>query len=72
MGVPLVHLASFVGMVCGSPTIGATSLLIAMLFGAVGRIAFGIIADRVGYLASYALGLRPADGLRGRVSVAQQ
>ena len=55
MGVPLVHLASFVTMVCGSPTIGATSLLIAMLFGAVGRTAFGIIADRVGYLASYAL-----------------
>jgi MFS family permease len=55
MGVPLVHLASFVGMICGSPTIGATSLLVAMLFGAVGRICFGLVADRIGYLPSYAL-----------------
>jgi MFS family permease len=55
MGVPLVHLASFVGTICGSPTIGATSLLVAMSFGAAGRICFGLIADRVGYLPSYAL-----------------
>jgi MFS family permease len=55
MGVPLVHLASFVGMVCGSPAIGATSLLVAMVFGATGRICFGLIADRIGYLPSYAL-----------------
>ena len=55
MGVPLVHLASFVGMICGSPAIGATSLLVAMLFGAVGRICFGLVADRIGYLPSYAL-----------------
>jgi len=55
MGVPLVHLASFVGMVCGSPAIGATSLLVAMVFGAAGRICFGLIADRIGYLSSYAL-----------------
>jgi MFS family permease len=55
MGVPLVHLASFVGMICGSPTIGATSLLVAMLFGTVGRICFGLVADRMGYLPSYAL-----------------
>ena len=49
------HLASFVGMICGSPAIGATSLLVAMLFGAVGRICFGLVADRIGYLPSYAL-----------------
>src|SRR5262245_6631124 len=55
MGVPLVHLASYVGMVCSSPTIGATSLLVAMLFGTVGRVLFGAIADRIGYLPSYAL-----------------
>jgi MFS family permease len=55
MGVPLVHLASFVGMICGSPAIGATSLLIAMLFGTIGRTCFGAIADRVGYLQTYAL-----------------
>lgn len=55
MGFPLVHLASFVGMVCGSPALGATSLLVAMLFGAVGRVCFGLIADRIGYLPSYAI-----------------
>lgn len=55
MGVPLVHLASFVGMVCGSPALGATSLLVAMLSGAVGRVCFGLVADRLGYLPSYAL-----------------
>jgi MFS family permease len=55
MGVPLVHLASYVGMICGSPAIGATSLLVAMVFGAAGRICFGLIADGIGYLPSYAL-----------------
>jgi MFS family permease len=55
MGMPLVHLASFVGMICGSPAVGATSLLVAMLFGAVGRICFGLAADRIGNLQSYAL-----------------
>ena len=55
MGIPLVHLASFVGMMCGSPAIGAASLLVAMLFGVVGRVCFGLVADRIGYLSSYAL-----------------
>jgi MFS family permease len=55
MGVPLVHLASFVGALCGSPQLGAASLLIAMLSGAVGRVCFGLIADRIGYLPSYAV-----------------
>jgi MFS family permease len=55
MGVPLVHLASFVGMVCGSPALGATSLLVAMLSGAIGRVCFGLVADRAGYLQTYAL-----------------
>lgn len=55
MGVPLVHLASFVGALCGSPEMGATSLLIAMLSGTVGRVCFGMVADRIGYLPSYAL-----------------
>lgn len=54
MGVPLVHLANFVGSICGSPTLGATSLLVAMVFGAMGRISFGLLADRTGALASYA------------------
>lgn len=55
MGVPLVHMTSFVGAICGSPELGATSLLVAMLFGAVGRVCFGAIADRIGNLPSYAL-----------------
>jgi MFS family permease len=54
MGMPIVHLASFVTIVCGSPSIGATSLLVAMLAGTVGRVCFGLLADRFGYLASYA------------------
>ncbi|HEY7598552.1 MAG TPA: MFS transporter, partial [Candidatus Limnocylindrales bacterium] len=52
MGVPLVHLASFVGALCGSPEMGATSLLVAMLSATVGRVCFGMVADRIGYLPS--------------------
>lgn len=55
MGVPLMHLTSFVTAVCGSSVVGSLSLLIAMLFGAAGRIAFGLLADRAGNLAAYAL-----------------
>lgn len=55
MGVPLMHLTSFVTAVCGSSDVGSLSLLIAMLFGAAGRIAFGLLADRAGNLAAYAL-----------------
>ena len=55
MGVPLVHLASFVGAICGSPELGAASLLIAMLSATVGRVCFGTVADRIGYLPSYML-----------------
>jgi len=55
MGVPVVHLASFVGAVCGSPGIGVASLAIAMVSGAVGRVCCGIIADRIGPLRAYAL-----------------
>ena len=55
MGVPLVHLVNFIGMVCGSPSTGVASLLVAMLFGAIGRICFGAMADRVGALPSYAI-----------------
>ncbi|RWP16351.1 MAG: MFS transporter [Mesorhizobium sp.] len=55
MGFPLIHLTSFVTAVCGSSDVGSLSLLIAMLFGAVGRIAFGLLADRAGNLAAYAL-----------------
>ena len=53
MGMPLFHLAGFVTLICGSSSIGATSLLLAMSSGAVGRIAFGYLADRIGYYRTY-------------------
>src|SRR5690349_18595164 len=55
MGVPVVHMASFIGAVCGSPSVGVNSLLIAMIAGAVGRVCFGLIADRIGPLKAYAM-----------------
>jgi MFS family permease len=54
MGVPLVHMASFIGAACGSPGVGVNSLLIAMAAGAVGRVCCGSIADRIGPLKAYA------------------
>jgi MFS family permease len=55
MGVPVVHMASFIGAVCRSPSVGVTSLVIAMVAGAVGRICCGFIADRIGPLKAYAV-----------------
>ena len=55
MGVPVVHLASFVGTICGSPRVGVTSLVIAMTAGAIGRVCCGLIADRIGPLQAYAV-----------------
>jgi MFS family permease len=55
MGMPLVHLTSFVGAICASPSIGVSALLIAMISGAIGRVCFGIAADRIGALTSYAI-----------------
>jgi MFS family permease len=55
MGVPVVHMASFIGMVCSSPSVGVNSLLIAMTAGAIGRICCGLIADRIGPLKTYAM-----------------
>lgn len=55
MGVPVVHMASFIGIVCGSSRAGVNSLLIAMLAGAVGRVCFGIVADRIGPLKAYGI-----------------
>src|SRR4051794_21299263 len=54
MGVPVVHLAGFVSAVCGSASAGATSMLVAMVSGAIGRVFFGSIADRIGPLKAYA------------------
>ena len=53
MGMPLFHLAGFVTMICGSSQLGATSLLVAMASGAVGRVAFGFLADKVGSYRTY-------------------
>jgi MFS family permease len=55
MGVPVVHLANFVGGICASPRAGVASLVIAMIFGAAGRVCCGVIADRIGALRAYAL-----------------
>jgi MFS family permease len=55
MGVPVVHLASFIGTVCGSTSVGVNSLVIAMVAGAVGRVCFGLTADRIGPLKAYAM-----------------
>ena len=55
MGVPVVHMASFIGAVCGSSSVGVYSLVIAMSAGAVGRVCCGLIADRIGPLKAYAI-----------------
>jgi MFS family permease len=55
MGVPVVHMASFIGAVCGSARVGVNSLAIAMTAGAIGRVCFGLIVDRIGPLKSYGI-----------------
>jgi MFS family permease len=55
MGVPVVHMASFIGAVCGSASVGVNSLVIAMVAGAAGRVCCGLIADRIGPLKTYAV-----------------
>lgn len=55
MGVPVVHMASFIGAVCGSSSVGVNSLVIAMTAGAVGRVCCGLIADRIGPLRAYSI-----------------
>jgi MFS family permease len=55
MGVPVVHMATFIGAVCGSPSAGVDSLVIAMTAGAVGRVCCGLIADRIGPLKAYGI-----------------
>jgi MFS family permease len=55
MGVPVVHLANFIGAVCGSPSVGVNSLVIAMSTGAIGRVCCGVIADRIGPLKAYGI-----------------
>ena len=65
MGMPLFHLAGFVTMICGSSKLGATSLLVAMSSGAVGRVTFGYLAD--GSAAIRPIALPPSSGRLPRV-----
>ena len=51
----MVHMASFIGAVCGSSGVGVDSLVIAMSAGAVGRVCCGLIADRIGPLKAYGI-----------------
>ncbi len=55
MGIPVVHMANFIGMVCASPRLGVESLVMAMSCAAVGRVCYGFIADRIGPLRAYGL-----------------
>ena len=55
MAVPLVHLLPHLIDAGRSPTSAATLMLIIMVTGTFGRVAFGAIADRIGGLRSYAL-----------------
>jgi MFS family permease len=55
MAVPLVHLLPLLVDAGRSPTTAASIMLTVMLSGSLGRISFGLIADRIGSLASYAV-----------------
>jgi MFS family permease len=55
MGVPVMHMASFIGIACGSPSVGVNGLVVAMSAGAVGRVCCGLVADRIGPLKTYAI-----------------
>jgi MFS family permease len=55
MAVPIMHLPSL-AVECGLPDgAGASALMTAMAAGAIGRIFFGTLADRIGALAVYAI-----------------
>jgi len=55
MAVPMVHLVSL-GLDLGfDPKIAASLLLVMMVSGMVGRIFFGLLADRIGGLQAYLL-----------------
>jgi MFS family permease len=55
MAVPLVHVVTLAGDRGFSPALAGSVLTTIMFSGVVGRIAFGIIADRIGAFKSYAL-----------------
>jgi MFS family permease len=55
MGVPSVHLISFAREAGFTATTGTGLLTVAMIAGCIGRIATGIVIDRLGALRSYIL-----------------
>jgi predicted MFS family arabinose efflux permease len=54
MAVPLVHLLPLLVEAGRVPATAAGVMLVLMLSGSVGRVCFGMIADRIGALPSYA------------------
>lgn len=55
MAVPIVHLVTLGADRGFSPGVTGGLVMTVMAFGSVGRVAFGMIADRIGGLKSYAL-----------------
>jgi MFS family permease len=55
MGIPVVHMGSFIAAVCGSPRAGVEAVVVAMTCGAVGRVLWGGLADGIGPLKAYFL-----------------
>jgi len=55
MAVPIVHLVPLLADSGRPMAISGTLIMTVMLSGSVGRIGFGLIADRIGALRSYAL-----------------
>lgn len=55
MAVPSVHIVSLATEIGLSPTTSAALASVVMLAGAIGRVAAGVLADRVGALTAYAM-----------------
>ena len=55
MAVPIVHLVSFLADSGRPVTISGTLIMTVMLSASAGRVGFGLVADQIGALRSYAL-----------------
>jgi MFS family permease len=55
MAVPIVHMVSFLSDSGRSVAVSGSVIMTVMLTASVGRVGFGMIADRIGALRSYAL-----------------
>jgi MFS family permease len=53
MAVPLVHVVTLICHQGHAPSVGASILFTIMAVGAAGRIAIGLLADRIGVLPAY-------------------